>query len=127
MAMAGENPQEQSTENPGDETGQEQATEGGGGDPQSQVAQLVGNVSQGLTLLAQIMNKIPGTPDEDKQTMQSLIDGFHGLVQKLASEGGGDASQGQGQAQAGPQPAPKAKAVPMRGARQGVPVGPGGM
>ena len=85
--------------------GGDQMPSEGGGDPASEVGKLVMNVSKGMTMLAEIMDKIPETAPEDKEAMASLLDGFHGLVQKLA--GGG------APAEAAPQPA-KAQGVPMQ-------------
>ena len=84
---------------------------GGGAD---QVAMLVDNVSKGLGTIFEIKNQIPETADEDKQAMAGLIEGFQGLISKLA--------QGGGAPQEGAAPQQQSRAIPVQGGMQGVPL-----
>jgi hypothetical protein len=92
--------------------------EGGGGDAASQVGELVNNVNTGLTMLAELMDKIPDTAPEDKEAMGGLIEGFQALMMKMAGGAGGEAPA--------PQGGGKSKAVPMQSV-QGKPMSPAGM
>lgn len=87
-------------------------------DAQSQVAQLIGGVSQGMGTIFEVMNQLPEVSDQDKSQMMQIIEGFQGLMSKLAAGGEGTA-----QMEAAPA---KGRVAPVRNAREGIPMGPQG-
>lgn len=74
---------------------QEEAQAPEGGEGGGQIADLLGNVGQGLAMLSEVITD-SGIDPALAEEIQALQAGFDGVVEKIAS--GGAAAQPQGQA-----------------------------
>lgn len=87
-----------------------------GKDNSQNATQLVQQVGQGLSQLADMINKMPSTGPEARQAIMKAMQAYSDAV---------DILQGKEAEQAGPMPADQG-AVPMEGGAQGQPMGPQG-
>lgn len=78
------------------------AQQGGEGQEQSQVGQLIQNVSKGLMMILQLTKKTEGMDPQIAQRMQAVVDEFGSVI---------DALTGGGEEQGPPQPPQQAGAV----------------
>lgn len=99
---------------------QEQASGQAGG---GQMGQLVMNVGKGLSMIASVLDRAEGAPDELKAEMADIMARFQGVVEAMSGQAQ-EQEQEEPEEQAPQQP--RSKAVPMQ-SQAGRPVGPGGV
>lgn len=97
---------------------QEQASGQAGG---GQMGQLVMNVGKGLSMIASVLDRAEGAPDELKAEMADIMARFQGVVEAMS----GQAQEQEEPEEQAPQQS-RSKAIPMQ-SQAGRPVGPGGV
>lgn len=71
----------------------EQAPPQGGGAPSGGVSKLIDGIHSGLSDLMGIFTNTPGIPDDFKQRLDALGQGFSSLISDMGQEGGGEEPQ----------------------------------
>lgn len=102
-----------------DDMAEDQAEAGqqGAGD----IGEMIKNLSNGLTMVSQMIAQMPDVNPDDIQEAQDIADRFQGLISKLSGMEGGEAAPQEQDAPAG-----KSAPVPVK-SMAGKPVSPAGV